>query len=201
MLTRTVNAAGVRTSTAMYTHSLYTPLHAKNDSGVKLVPRDWREEIANLLASRDERPLQLAGVGNPIKTDDGVGLYIASELRRMRPQHAAKSFKILAPTSKPETIFSKLDLRAGNALILDAVECNRQPGTIILAGLHDTQYGFFATHNVPLRLVPELQSNQANAFILGIQPQSTEIGEILTLAVKASADAVVEAIAAGLESM
>ncbi len=165
------------------------------------MPRGWRETIENLLASQDERLLQFAGVGNPIKSDDSVGLYIASRLRKTRFSTRVKGLKILSPRSNPESIFSELDLKSGIALIFDAVECNQDPGTIILAGLGETQYGFFATHNIPLRLVPELQSNKERVFILGIQPQSTEIGETLTPTVKASADAVVEAIQTRLEAI
>lgn len=165
------------------------------------MPQGWKREVKHLLASRDERPLQLAGIGNPIKGDDGVGLYIASELRKAYAHHRVKGIKILPATGNPESVFSKLDLAAGNTLIIDAVDCNRAPGTIILARLYESQYGFFATHNIPLRLVPELQGNHENAFILGIQPESTEIGETLTPTVKTSADTVVETIAASLEAL
>lgn len=164
------------------------------------MPREWMEAIESLLAIRDERPLQLAGVGNPIRRDDSVGLYIASKLRKVRSPQPVSGFKILSPTATPESMFAKLNLKYGNALIFDAVECNQMPGSIIVVDLNDTQYGFFATHNIPLRIIPTLKSPESTVSLLGIEPESTEIGEDLTSTVKSSADIVVEAIRERLET-
>ncbi len=183
----------------MYTHYLYIPRRVSPHSLVGMMPAKWRAAIKTLLSAHETRSLQLAGVGNPIRSDDGVGLYIASKLRTSNTAKSIKGLKILPTNRNPELLFSRLDPRDGDLLIFDAVECNQRPGTIVFAGLDDTKYGFFVTHNVPLRLIPQLRSIRSAVYILGIQPETLEIGEELSRTVKASADSVVETIAGASE--
>ena len=85
-------------------------------------------------------------------------------------------------------------------MIFDAVEAARAPGEVICGSLEDTKYGYFATHNVPLKLVPGLAERAGHIHIIGVQAGSLEVGEGLTPAVKESARIVVDAVAEEVRS-
>ena len=85
-------------------------------------------------------------------------------------------------------------------MIIDAVEAQKKPGTIICARLSETKFGFFATHNVPLRLVPGVAENAADTYIVGIEPDSVGVGEGLSDIVKRSSMKLVEMIVSLVEA-
>jgi hydrogenase 3 maturation protease len=139
--------------------------------------------------------LVILGIGNPIKRDDSVGLYIAERLRSAIGARPSSHVSIRSAEARPELALSKLDLRASKLLILDAAEMARPAGTVALVGLNDTRYGFFATHNLPLRLHPDLKKNGESVFLLGVQPDDLSIGEGLSDSVRSAADGVVDYLA------
>jgi hydrogenase maturation protease len=79
-------------------------------------------------------------------------------------------------------------------VLIDAVEANRAPGTLASAHLSDTKFGFFATHNIPFRLVPELAEDLEETLVVGVQPESLEVGEGLSVTVEAAKRRVVGTI-------
>jgi hydrogenase maturation protease len=87
-------------------------------------------------------------------------------------------------------LLSKVE--AESVIIFDAIEHDSEPGSIIFARLGDTRFGFFATHNIPFKLIPCLSANLENVFVLGIQPRNIDIGEGLSETVLDSANEVVE---------
>jgi len=134
------------------------------------------------------------GIGNPIKQDDALGLEVVASLRkRLRPR-ARKLVRIHGPLSNPEREISNLALKGERILLIDAVEADSDPGTIVCARLSDTKYGFFATHNIPLKLVPGVAENAADTYVVGIQPQSVGVGEGLSEVVKESSERLITII-------
>ena len=100
----------------------------------------------------------------------------------------------------PESLLSRLDSANDRVLIFDAVASGGPPGQVILASLGNSRFGFFATHNVPMRVLPGLAANPSNVFVVGIEPESLEVGEELSDIARASADdlcAVVESAFGG----
>lgn len=154
----------------------------------------WREGLRDAL-SPERGPADLVGVGNPIRGDDGAGLEVVSRLRA-RPG-AARRLRIHPPASMPERLLSKLASGGHKVVVFDAVESGLPPGGIVCRKLGSTRYGFFATHNVPLKLVPGLESRLDDFHILGIQPGSLEVGEGLSTPVKEAVEEVVSFIRAG----
>ncbi|MCL5068444.1 MAG: hydrogenase maturation protease [Thaumarchaeota archaeon] len=150
--------------------------------------------MGNLVSPSKPRRVLFIGVGNPIKSDDSVGLYMISKLRREYGASPKKSIRI-ASASSPETAFSKIGNGSKSegemVVIFDAVESDSPPGSIIFANIGETRYGFFATHNIPLRLIPTVMANISKVFVLGIQAENTDIGEKLSETVRESADRVV----------
>jgi hydrogenase maturation protease len=157
---------------------------------------EWASEFNHRLCSANEkRPMTLVGVGNPIKSDDSVGLYIARKLRKACGARPRDYVWISPQSSSLEHALSKIaNGKQRTVIIFDAVESNLAPGSIIFAGIGQTKYGFFATHDLPLRLVPSIAYNSSNIFVVGVQPSSYEVGEDLSKVVKESADKVVETI-------
>jgi hydrogenase maturation protease len=95
---------------------------------------------------------------------------------------------------QPERLLSRLASEPGRIVVFDAVDASKSPGEIVCARLSDTKYGFFATHNVPLRLVPGLAGRRDEVFLVGVQPQSLEVGEGLTDVVQRSVERLVAVV-------
>lgn len=163
--------------------------------GSSTVGDGWKDILSDYLLRRG-RPVHLIGTGNRLRGDDAVGLYIVSQIAR-KYLGALPDNIVLHPVSmNPELEMSKLDLSMEGLVIFDAIESDAKPGTIVCASLSDTRYGFFATHNIPLRLIPSLSNNADDVLVAGIQPLSMELGGGLSLEVRASADLLAEAAAA-----
>jgi hydrogenase 3 maturation protease len=160
----------------------------------------WIDELRSILESEGGRNTHVTfiGVGNPIRGDDSVGLFTVSKLRRELGANPTQSVRI-EPISSIETTFAKLERRKKKEtretiIIFDAVESNSTPGSIVFAKIDDTKYGFFATHNIPLKLIPTISSNSANVYVLGIQPEDTKVDESLSVTVLAAANTVISTI-------
>jgi len=138
---------------------------------------DWIKAVGDFFAWPRPGKLVLFGVGNPIKRDDSVGLYIAARLRSSLGAAPSPRVNIHRPVDRAELAISKLDLRSSRLLVFDAVEAGKPPGSIIFANMDETKYGFFVTHNIPLRLLPSIRENGKNVFVLGVQPHDLGIGE------------------------
>jgi hydrogenase maturation protease len=134
------------------------------------------------------------GVGNPIRRDDAVGLEVVSSLRRQFGPRPCPGVVIHPPSLSPERLISKVAEKGGRILLFDAVEANSEPGRVFCASLADTKYGFFATHNVPLRLIPGVAADLRSTCVVGIQPESLEVGEGLSETAEAAKKMVVARI-------
>ncbi len=154
----------------------------------------WQVELASWIKGAAS-PVHLVGVGNPIKRDDAAGLEVISTLRRIFGGSAPPSTKIHAATRSPERVLSKLALSGERVVVFDAVEAEREPGAIVCASLGDTKFGYFATHNIPLKLVPGVAEKRDQICIVGIQPESLEVGEGLSEPVRIAVATVADAVA------
>jgi hydrogenase maturation protease len=151
----------------------------------------WRSQLGSAL---DSVTVDLVGVGNQLRGDDGLGIEIVSRLRKRLGTR--RGVRAHLPSRLPERVLSKLAEERGRIVIFDAVEASKPPGTIICSLLAETKYGYFATHNVPLRLVPGLGEKLSDVYILGIQPESLEVGDGLSETASRSVDEVVEFVSA-----
>jgi hydrogenase maturation protease len=139
------------------------------------------------------------GIGNAMKQDDAVGFEVVSSLRRRLGPASRKAVRVHGLSSNPERAISDLASKGERILVIDAVEAQKEPGTIVCARLSETKFGFFATHNVPLRIVPGVAENAADTYVVGIQPDSVGVGEGLSEVVKESSVKLVSMIASLVE--
>jgi hydrogenase 3 maturation protease len=168
---------------------------------------EWKNKLTQLISENTKNKLSFLGIGNPIKSDDAVGLYILSKLRKKHGANPKRFLKIVH-SSSPERALSKIvegqhQQRQRNpeaTIIFDALESNSRPGTIIFANVRETRYGFFATHDIPLRLLSTVVTNSSKIFILGVQPANMDIGEKLSDVVLVSANLIIAEIGKLIES-
>jgi len=158
---------------------------------------DWRERLRETIAD-SRRPVHFVGVGNELKTDDAAGLEIASALRSRLGTSPAPGVRIHSCTPMPERLLSKLASGEGRIVVFDAVEASAKPGDIVFLPMADTKYGFFGTHNIPLKLVPGLGVRLGEFYLVGVQPASLEIGEGLSEKVRESVNEIVAVVAEGV---
>ncbi len=145
------------------------------------------------------KTVHVFGVGNPLRGDDAVGLHVAESLRR-RLRGRSRGVKVHPQSANPELEVSAAASKGERVVLIDAVEARREPGAIVLARLSETKYGFFATHNIPLRLVPGVASNAGDTYIIGVQPESVEVGERLSEVVRMSKERLVAMIVDAVEA-
>ena len=160
-------------------------------------PDIWQEGVRNFLHGA-AFPIHLVGVGNPLRRDDGVGVFVAKALQARIAGVAKRSLIVHDGSGFPDVLLSRLPPDEG-LVIFDAVEAGLGPGSIVCATIRDTRFGFFATHNVPLRLIPGISERMDGVLMVGIEPESLDVGEGLSRNVRASADKVVTEILALVE--
>ena len=159
---------------------------------------DWRESLRATIGDGRE-PVHLMGVGNELRTDDAAGLEIVSSLRRRLGAEPAPGVRIYASTPVPERLLSKLASAGGRVVVFDSVEASARPGEVVFRRMADTKYGFFGTHNIPLKLVPGLEGRLKDIFLVGVQPASLEVGSGLSETVQESVREIVGVVTEGVK--
>lgn len=160
---------------------------------------EWRETFRHWMLQGDSR-VHMLGVGNPIRGDDAAGLEVANALRRALRASPTAKVKVHDVSLTPEREVSKIPL-SERLVLFDAVEAGLRPGSIVCGRLNETKYGYFATHNVPFRLIPGLEARGNDVLMLGIQPESVEVIEGLSKAVRESTERLVRGITETVEEM
>lgn len=136
-------------------------------------------DLQNLL---DQPPgkILFAGVGNVLKRDDGVGVYIAQKIRQ------GNGIGGLAVEMGIENHIGKINKLAPDVLvIIDACDFGREPGFVGLARASDMMEMTTGTHNISLAKLSELFNMPV--YILGIQPADISFGEGMDVKVKETA--------------
>jgi len=146
---------------------------------------DIGTELKKWLAGAEK--VVVAGIGNPIRMDDFVGVKIVQELQR---KVSEKVFLIECETV-PESFTQQIaEFGPTHILLIDAAIIGLRPGESRLVETSIlTKMPAFSTHSLPLRIFCEYLEKTTNAQIglLLIQPERTEFGEGLTQQLVASA--------------
>jgi len=153
------------------------------------ISADWQRRLREILAtSSPSARVALVGVGNPMRGDDSVGSVIAKDLIKR-----VKTDRVIFFDAEDgiEWMISKLRKSSLRRLILiDACEMNTRPGEIALVPLAKTDYPFFTTHGIPLKLLASKLLPGIEASILAIQPSRMSLAGGLSPAVSAAATSI-----------
>ena len=134
----------------------------------------------------DERKL-FVGIGNVLKSDDGIGVYIAQQIREK------EKIKALVVEVSIENYIGKINRIPHDVLIfIDAVNFQQEPGFFSLLTPGEIMDYTVTTHNISISKL--LGFFRSPLWILGIQPQSLSLGEGLSEPVKKQADLILELI-------
>lgn len=144
------------------------------------------ESLKNLLTKNDKRIL-FVGIGNVLKQDDGVGVYISRTIQE------TKYITSITVEVSIENYIGKINLLNPDILVLiDCVDFNQPPGTFRLLPVREIQDLTFNTHNISLKRLSDFFT--VPIFILGIQPEKVDFGENISYIVKQVANRIIHLI-------
>jgi hydrogenase 3 maturation protease len=158
------------------------------------MPNDIEKDLKVWFA--DAKKVVLAGIGNPIRTDDYVGLKIVEHLKNKLPS----TVLLLEAETVPESYLQEItEFCPSHVLLIDAAYLNLKPGQACLVEAEQVKsYSALTTHLLPLRIFCEYikQAIDAKIGLLLIQPACMDFGEGLTNEVEASAERLTKALMA-----
>jgi hydrogenase 3 maturation protease len=143
-------------------------------------------ELENII-SGENRSILFAGIGNVLKSDDGVGVYISSRIR-----NTTRVFSLQVEVSIENYIGKINSLDPDILILVDCVDMNSVPGTYAVFKPGMIQDLTFNTHNISLNRLDEFF--KMPVYILGIQPENIYFGENISYLVKDVADEIIQLI-------
>jgi hydrogenase 3 maturation protease len=136
----------------------------------------------------DADSVVVAGIGNPIRRDDFVGMKIVQDLKDKVPKYVS----LIECETVPESFMQEIvDLKPSHVLLVDAAILGLRPGEARLVFPEQvTDFPAVTTHLLPLRIFCEyiIKMTKAKIALLLIEPENTEFGEGLTSAVEETAE-------------
>jgi len=134
----------------------------------------------------------VAGIGNPIRRDDFVGVKIVQDLQGK----VSKNVCLIECETVPESFMQEIvDLKPSHVLLVDAAMLGMKPGeTRLVFAEQVTNFPAVTTHVLPLRIFCEYitKMTATKIALLLIEPEDTEFGEGLSPTVQAVADKLTE---------
>jgi hydrogenase 3 maturation protease len=138
------------------------------------------------------KKIVVAGIGNPIRSDDYVGLRIVEGLKGKVPEFVC----LLECEMVPENYLTEIEqFTPTHVLLVDAAFLNLKSGE---ASLVETErmvdYSAISTHALPLKIFCEhlKRTTDAKIGLLLIEPKNIEFGEGLSIEVEAAAERMIK---------
>jgi hydrogenase 3 maturation protease len=149
-----------------------------------------QEELGKWLS--DAERVVLAGVGNPIRMDDYVGVRVVQDLQgRVSDRVDLIECETVPEDSVPQIV----DFNPTHVLLVDAALLGLEPGSYKLVEPEQlTMSPAFSTHMLPLRIFCEhvRETTQARIALLLVEPEQSDFREGLTPCVEASVKEIVQ---------
>ncbi len=134
----------------------------------------------------------VAGIGNPIRMDDAVGIKIVQALEGK----VSGNVCLINCETVPESFTQQIvDFDPTHVLLIDAAIIGKKPGDFILVPPEElTVFPAVSTHELPLRIFCDFlaRNTKAKVGLLLIAPGQADFGEGLTPEVEASARRIVD---------
>ncbi|UCC34011.1 MAG: hydrogenase 3 maturation endopeptidase HyCI [Candidatus Bathyarchaeota archaeon] len=144
------------------------------------------EDELRILLSDAERVV-VAGIGNPLRKDDSVGVAI---VRRLRGRVSQSVYLIECETVPESFMKSIIEFSPTHILLIDAAILGQEPGSSKLVGTDQlANQPAVSTHALPLQIFCRylVETTGAKIAVLGIQPKDAGFGEGLTMKLKKTA--------------
>ncbi len=141
----------------------------------KVFLSDWKKKLERPLSSKK---VLFVGVGNPLRGDDGVGVFLAELLKPY--------FPVFIAGERPENLLSYELQGIETVIFRDACSFRGRRGDVRLLSIEETENHFLYSHRVPLHLIASLLKG-LKVYILGIEPDEFVPGTGLSNKVKKSA--------------
>jgi len=143
------------------------------------------KELKHLVC--DPKCKLFVGIGNVLKCDDGVGVYIAQRIKERN------TIKVLVVEVSIGNYIGRINKFHPDTLVLiDAVNFGKSPGFCSLLPSDKIMDFTTNTHNISIKKL--LGFFKSRVFILGIQPQYMTIGDTISEPVKTQADCILKII-------
>lgn len=137
----------------------------------------------------------IAGIGNPLREDDFVGSYIVKSIK-----NKVRAI-VLDCEDSPERYLGKIiEYKPDMIIFIDALDMKLEAGTLIFFDADKLERTNTFTHNTSLKIYIDFIKKHVNAsvFILGIQPESTNLGINLSKKVLETANSLIDALICNL---
>jgi hydrogenase 3 maturation protease len=136
----------------------------------------------------DAERVVLAGIGNPIRTDDFVGMKIVQDLE----DKVSEKAHLLECETVPESFLEPIiEFNPTHVLLIDAAFLGLKPGAARLVDPERiADFPAVTTHMLPLRIFCGYitKMTEAKIALLLIEPKNTEFGEGLTAEIQIAAE-------------
>jgi hydrogenase maturation protease len=146
---------------------------------------NWEEELKEFIDDKTA----IMGIGSKLKTDDGVGVFIAEKLEDIGVEN------VIVAEATPEHWLGFLTKKKfEKLLIVDSVLFGGKLGEIKILDLQEISERFGLTHSSSLHLFYDFISGEGNIKelkVLAIMPESLDVGESLSPVVERSAGEII----------
>lgn len=143
---------------------------------------DFSKKLEKWLEKSEK--IVIAGIGNPIRKDDAIGVKIIQELRNKVPSRVILYECETIPESFIQPI---IEVHPSHVLLIDVAYMKTKPGEIRLVNPENIlNYSPITSHTLPLRVFCEFLTKMTKAKIglLLIEPKDTKFGEEISLEVQ-----------------
>ena len=150
------------------------------------------DKFGDIFGIKGNERVLIVTVGNPLRSDDGVGPYIAEHIKPER-----RGFLFLNAEDKPANIIDDaVKLKPYKIIIIDAADFGANPGDIRIIPEDMIPQNTLSTHSFPIPVISSIirQDTGAEIVFLGIQAKSLKLGEEMSREVHSAADRILEYI-------
>ena len=144
------------------------------------------KELNDLISQKDKNVL-FVGIGNLLKMDDGVGVYISKRIRNI-----GNISSLTAEVSIENYIGKINNLNPEILVLIDCADIKSPAGTYKLLPISQIRDLTFNTHNISLKRLSDFFT--MTVYVLAIQPEKIDFGENLSYLVKGVADRIIKQI-------
>ena len=169
---------------------------------MKISNSSWQtslSQLLNQLKSEFGEPPRVAivGIGNNLRNDDAAGMLVARELLHRECAADASHLLIIQAGHAPENVTGELRNFAPNLILLiDAAEMRDVPGAICWVPIQSIEGMSASTHSLPLSMLARYLTLELHCMValIGIQPRSNDVGEVVSAEVLKAIDEIVNEI-------